>query len=91
MTRMFKIKVSLGSINPVGVHEVLNSSGVQAELGRQAEQIRARTGKPADYEVSVRPGANRAHGRVATNSKEAFFKERHSNRLLKATGSGKPK
>lgn len=77
-------------INRSGLHEVMNSTGVQSELLKHANRIADATGKRQDYRADVQAGKTRAHGRVATNSTAAFMRERYTNRLLKSMGSGKP-
>lgn len=65
-----------------GVHELLNSTEIQRRLKKEAEAINRRAG--GGYKVTVQPGINRAHGRVSTITKEEFYKELRSNRLIRS-------
>lgn len=86
---MAKVQVRM---NAAGARELLNSGGVQADLLRRAEAIKASAeGMGGTYVADVRPGQNRAHAMVKTPEGDfrTMAKQAKNNALLKSMGAGR--
>ena len=74
-----KLKVKL---NTAGVRELLRCGDLQDVCETYAKGIASRA--DGKWDVSTGKGRNRAYATVSTNDKDTFFRNLHTNTLLKA-------
>ena len=75
-------------LNSKGIREILNSTGVRAELDRVSSQVcsrvnAAKASRRATYTYDVREGSARAHGRIRAANTQANIDNSRNNTLLK--------
>lgn len=80
-------------VNAAGAREVLNSSGVQADLPARARAVKAHAESMDGgvYEADVRAGKNRAHAMVKTPRGDfrTMALQAEHNTLLKSMDAGR--
>lgn len=70
------------SLNRKAVSELMRSEEMQAACREQAERIRSRAGE--GYAVNTSPGKTRCNAMVYPASKDQYYRELHTQMLIKA-------
>ena len=85
---MARVRVEMSTPGSIAL---LNSEGVQQDLLRRAERIKASADSmgSGEYVADVRPGKTRAHARVKTaGTWRDYYSNRKHNSLLKSLDAG---
>ncbi len=83
---MSDVKVTM---NPAGVHALLNGPEVRADLMRRLQAIRAATGDAASHSARVDQGSSRLLGIVTADTFKAQREEATNRSLARAIDAGR--